>query len=249
MAEPGVSHTLAELGGEAAKSTVSEDVAEVERVMVEEGHGLIERAYGPSGGVGYLPLPSPDRREAVLDELAMELSRPDRHLQGGFLYLTDIVFSPRWAVRIGEIFAALFYPTRPTIVLTVETKGIPIALMTARALGIPLAVARREAATTEGPTLGLNYLSGTARRMGSMSLARRALPEGSRVLVIDDFLKGGGTMGGLLDLVREFQAVATGVGILIETAEPQEKVVTGYTPLLHLIQVGQDFHIERVKGP
>lgn len=245
LVDPGAHHTLQELGGEAAKSTVSEDVATVERVFEEEGHGRVERVYGPAGGVRYLPFPSPERRETVLDDLAVELSRPDRHLQGGFLYLTDVVFSPRWAVRIGEIFASLFHEGRPNIVLTVETKGIPIALMTARALGIPLAVARREAGVTEGPALGLNYLSGTARRIGTMSLARRAIPEGSRVLIIDDFLKGGGTARGLLDMVREFDAEATGVGVLIETREPTEKLVSDYTSLLLLAQVPEGFRIER----
>lgn len=245
MADPGLRLTLAELGGDAAKSTVSEDVSEVASVFADEGYGRLERVFGPQGGVRYLPFPSAERAEATLADLARELERPDRRLQGGFLYLTDLVFSPRWAARIGDIFAAIFYESRPSIVLTVETKGIPIALMTARALGIPLAVARREAGVTEGPALGLNYLSGTARRIGTMSLARRAVPEGSRVLIIDDFLKGGGTARGLLDLVREFDAEATGVGVLIETREPTEKLVADYTSLLCLDQDGEAFTITK----
>jgi purine operon repressor len=32
-----------------------------------------------------------------------------------------------------------------------------------------------------------------------MSLARRALKEGSRVLIIDDFMKAGGTVQGMRD--------------------------------------------------
>lgn len=238
LSEPGVLQTLAELGDRsgAARSTVSEDVALIDRVLEAEGHGRIESTLGAAGGVRYVPFPTPLAAEQVLDDLSAELSRPERHLQGGFLYLTDVVFSPRWAVRIGEVFAALFSGGHPDMVLTVETKGIPIALMTARALGIPLAVARREAGMTEGPALGLNYLSGTSRRIGTMSLARRAVPDGSRVLIIDDFLKGGGTARGLQEMVREFGAQVTGVGVLIETKDPVEKLLNDYTSLLLMTQ-------------
>ncbi len=236
MADPGVSIRLQELGAAtgAAKSTLSEDVATIDRALEAEGRGYVERTLGPAGGVRYLPFPAPDKTEAALDELATELSRPERRLQGGFLYLTDIVFSPQWVSRLGEIFASLFAAGQPDMVLTVETKGIPLALMTARALGIPLAVARREAGMTEGPALGLNYLSGTARRMGTMTLARRAVPEGSRVLIIDDFLKGGGTARGLVDMMAEFNAEVTGIGVLIATKDPEEKLVDDFVALLEL---------------
>ncbi|MHB1505700.1 MAG: phosphoribosyltransferase family protein [Sulfobacillus sp.] len=241
MADPGVSITLQELGQAtgAAKSTLSEDVAAIDRALEAEGRGYVERTLGPAGGVRYLPFPAPDKAEQTLDELAAELSRPDRRLQGEFLYLTDIVFSPLWVSRLGEIFASLFAAGQPDMVLTVETKGIPLALMTARALGIPLAVARREAGMTEGPALGLNYLSGTARRIGTMSLARRAVPEGSRVLIIDDFLKGGGTARGLIDMMAEFNTEVTGVGVLISTRDPEQKLISDYVPLLELIVDGE----------
>ena len=71
------------------------------------------------------------------------LTRPKRIIPGGYLYMTDIIFSPEYSGTIGEIFAQLFIDDEPTHVLTVETKGIPIALMTARALNVPMVVARR----------------------------------------------------------------------------------------------------------
>ena len=44
-----------------------------------------------------------------------------------------------------------------------------------------------------------------------MSLARRNLPEGSKVLIIDDFMKAGGTVQGMKDLLHEFNAEVVGV--------------------------------------
>ena len=58
--------------------------------------------------------------------------------------MTDVIFSPEYSRKIGEIFSQLFIDREPTCVLTVETKGIPIALMTARALNVPMMVARQD---------------------------------------------------------------------------------------------------------
>ena len=46
-------------------------------------------------------------------------------------------------------------------VITVETKGIPLAYEVARNLGVQLVIARRESQVTEGPTVTINYVSGS----------------------------------------------------------------------------------------
>ena len=39
-----------------------------------------------------------------------------------------------------------------------------------------------------------------------MTLAKRSLPEGSNVLIIDDFMKAGGTIQGMMSMLEEFKA-------------------------------------------
>ena len=58
-------------------------------------------------------------------------------------------------------------------VVTVETKGIPLAYEVAKSLGIELVIIRRENKVTEGPTVSINYLSGTSGRIQQMSLAKK----------------------------------------------------------------------------
>ena len=65
-----------------------------------------------------------------------------------------------------------------------------------------------------------------------MTLPLRAVPQGARALFIDDFLRGGGTARGVYDLMREFQAEIVGIGVLIETTQPREKLVDRYVSLL-----------------
>ncbi|HWH72593.1 MAG TPA: phosphoribosyltransferase family protein, partial [Candidatus Sulfotelmatobacter sp.] len=125
-------------------------------------------------------------------------------------------------------------------VLTVETKGIPLALMAARALGIPMVVARREGRVTEGPSFTMNYISGSTRRINSMTVGSRALKRDARVLIVDDFMKAGATARAMVDLVTELGAVVVGVGIFVTTAEPSKKRVEEYTSLLTLVQVDEE---------
>ncbi len=72
-----------------------------------------------------------------------------------------------------------------------------------------------------------------------MSLARRALKEESRVLIIDDFMKAGGTIQGMVDLLYEFRAVVAGVGVFVESGEidSEERLLHDYVSLARLTEV------------
>ena len=223
-----------------AKSTVSEDLAIIRRALDEAGQGRIETVLGAAGGVRYLSFSN--RSAALQDAKAlMELLRqPDRILAGGFIYMTDIVFSPEWSYRVGRIFASRFHDRHPEYVVTVETKGIPAALMTAHCLGVPLVVLRRDSRVTEGSTVSLNYISGSSqRRIQTMALPRRALTPGARALVIDDFMRGGGTAKGMVDLLHEVGVEVVGMGMFMATAEPAQKRVENYDPIFILESVSE----------
>ena len=57
---------------------------------------------------------------------------------------------------------------------------------------------------------------------------------GQRALIVDDFMKGGGTLQGMVDMMREFQAEVVGVGVMIKTRVPEQKLVEGAHSLLVL---------------
>jgi purine operon repressor len=238
---PAERHRLQDLAAAtgAARSTVCEDLRVLDELATGQGLGRVETTTGPQGGVRFWPDPSPVTVAARLEELARILRDPTRVLPGGFLYLTDVICSPQWSALLGTILGQAARPAGPTHVLTVETRGIPLALMTAHALGLPLLIARRDARVTEGPALGITYLSATSGRLQSMSLPRRALRPGACVLIVDDFMRGGATAKGLMDLTAEFDARVVGVGVAIATAQPVAKRIGGYQSLLTLNRVDE----------
>ena len=222
-----------------AKSTLSEDMSMIRETLEAQGMGTLETIAGAAGGVRYLPC----RPEAFVHESLMRLaevfSRPDRIIPGGFLYMSDVLFSPERMVEAGEFFFQRFAPLSPNYILTIETKGIPLALMTARAFNIPLVIARQGSKVTEGSAVSINYVTGSAKRIQTMSVSRRALPSGARVLVIDDFMKAGGTARGLIDLAAEVGARVVGTGVLIATVQPEKKLVEDFTTLLVLHKIDE----------
>lgn len=215
----------------AAKSTISEDLGFMRQAFEHFRIGKVETLAGAAGGVRYLPHHPKEQIRALAEEICARLGDPSRVLPGGFLYTTDLISTPHYAEAVGEAFATFFSESRPDVVLAMEVKGIPLALMTARAFDVPLVTIRRGAHVTDGPAVSVNYVSGSSRLVQSMTLPLRAIGPGSRVLFIDDFLRGGGTARGVFDLMREFRAEVVGIGVLIETAQPKEKLVSRYISL------------------
>ncbi len=223
--------TFVELLG-AAKSTVSEDLSYMRQAFDRFRLGKVETLAGAAGGVRYLSHPGKERIRALVEDVCQRLRDPSRVLPGGFLYTTDLISTPHYAAALGDAFATFFAEARPDVVLTMEVKGIPLALMTARAFDVPLVTARRGAHVTEGPMVSVNYVSGSSRMVQPMTLPVRAIAPGARVLFIDDFLRGGGTARGVYDLMREFRAEVVGIGVFVETAAPKEKLVDRYASLV-----------------
>lgn len=216
----------------AAKSTVSEDIDIVREVLEKYSLGTLETVTGAAGGVMYISHTNEGENHTFLQKICAMMQDPARVLPGGFLYVTDVLNDPTITARMGEIIAGWYYSAQADFVLTVETMGIPVALMTARTLGVPLIIARRDARITDGSVVTINYLSGSSRTMQRMSLPKRAVKEGQRALIVDDFLKGGGTSVGLRDLMKEFNAQVVGTAFVLEAAAPRNKLIDGYRSLM-----------------
>jgi purine operon repressor len=217
-----------------AKSSISEDIKAVKTAVAANGYGFVETTAGAKGGVRYIPYLSYEMAMQTLNEVKAMFLEPDRVLGSGFLYTSDMMFSPSVAKGVAGIFARHFAQSEATCVVTVETKGIAVAAFTAGMLDLPLIVLRRESKISEGSTLSINYFSGSADRIQKMSLAKRAIKPGEKALIIDDFMRGGGSIVGIKDMLREFDAETVGIGVVVVANSNQRKNIGEYFPLLLL---------------
>lgn len=228
----------------AAKSTISEDLIVVKNVFEKLELGKVITISGAAGGVKYIPKTSKTENEEFLMELCQKISDESRVLSGGFLYLIDLIYDPTIASKIGKIFASNIDYAEADCVVTMETKGIPMALMTAKAMNLPLVIIRKDIKVSEGPTLSMTYVSGNTSKVESMSLPRRAVKPNSKVILIDDFMRGGGTIKGMTDLMSEFGAEVIGTGVFISTMKPEDKMVKDYISLIQLDVNGDNIIVE-----
>jgi len=104
-------------------------------------------------------------------------------------------------------------------------------------LNVPFIVIRRDSIVTEGSTVSINYVSGSSKRLQMMSLSKRSLKEGAKVLIVDDFMKAGGTINGMVNLLAEFNAIVAGTAVLVESEFEEERLVDDYISLIKLTDV------------
>ncbi len=218
----------------AAKSSVSEDIMILKRIFNELDLGRIDTITGASGGVVIKPYISDENKEEIVSKIIRELEDTNRLIPGGFLYYADILYSPHIVKDLGEIIAQEFSENEIDYVMTVETKGIPIAIMTANFLNVPLVVTRKDNRVSEGATISINYVSGTTGKLQTMYCAKRSIKANSKVLIVDDFLKGGGTIRGMMDLVREFDSEVVGKAVFMENIGQNEKMIEDYYSILKM---------------
>ncbi|MDI9260806.1 pur operon repressor [Alicyclobacillus sendaiensis] len=232
MAAVGLS-ALAEAWG-VAKSTLSEDVQLVREVLADDGAGRVETLVGAQGGVRFVPQVARDEAEAFLWDVARRLAAPNRVIAGEFLFASDVLGDPDVIDTAGAMVASRFAHAGVEVVVTVETKGIPLAASAARYLHAPLAIVRREQRVTEGASLTTHYVSGSAKRIQTMSLSTRLVSRGARALIVDDFMRAGATARAVAELIGEFGGEVCGTAVFMATSQPAKKMVADYVALLEV---------------
>ncbi|QQE79401.1 pur operon repressor [Alicyclobacillus sp. SO9] len=238
--------SLSELAEEygVAKSSLSEDVALIRDVLEADGAGTVVSLTGAGGGVLLRPRVPERDRQLFFADMCQRLSDSSRLLPGGFLYMSDILGDASVLDMAGRLFAERFQDSNANVVVTVETKGIPLACATAHYLNVPVVIVRRDHKVTDGAALTAHYVSGSERRIQTMSISKRALPPEARVLIVDDFMKAGATAKGVSSLVKEFASSVVGTAVFVTTSEPTGKLVPSPVALFTVGQLEEENEIQ-----
>ncbi|MCR4942945.1 MAG: pur operon repressor [Clostridium sp.] len=223
----------------AAKSTISEDIVIVRETLQKLQMGRVETISGAAGGIKFIPDIGKDKRKQFALELCELLKDDGRVIAGDFIYMTDLMYNPNIIGKAAVILSACFEKLDVDYVITVETKGIPLAYEVAKNLGVQLVIARRDMQVTEGPTVSINYVSGTTRRLQQMSLSKKTMKPNSKSIFIDDFMKGGGTAQGIKELLKEFDSELVGIGVLLDNKEVEKKLVDEYVSIVEFKSVDE----------
>ncbi|ORI96936.1 pur operon repressor [Leuconostoc pseudomesenteroides] len=218
---------------ESAKSSISEDLSILKRTFQERGTGLLETVPGAAGGARFIPYMTESEAAEFIDDICRLVNDETRVLPGGYVYLSDLLGRPDILRQAGRLIATQYIRDDIDAVMTAATKGVPLAQAVADQLNVPFVIVRDDAKVTEGPTVSVNYLTGSSKRVEKMELPRRSLRTGSRVLVVDDFMKAGGTIQGMHTLVGEFDGTVVGTAVFAE-GRSTTRLLDHFTSLLHV---------------
>lgn len=119
--------------------------------------------------------------------------------------------------KIAEDFAGHFKDRGITKVVTIESSGIAPAVFTAKALGVPMVIFKKQPSKILNDnlyqTIVTSFTKGTSYEL---TLSQKYINENDHVLIIDDFLANGEAATGAIRLLRMAHATVAGIGILIE---------------------------------
>ena len=113
-------------------------------------------------------------------------------------------------------FSDRFQDAGVTKILTIEVSGIVPALLTAQNLEVPMVYARKGKRITQRECFEAPVKSRTTGADTLISVDKRVLTAGERVLVVDDFLARGEAVAGIAQIVEEAQAELVGVCSVFE---------------------------------
>jgi purine operon repressor len=66
--------------------------------------------------------------------------------------------------------------------------------------------------------------------------------------VIDDFMRGGGSLKGIRDILGEFDIMTVATGVALVAREPERKKVSDYLPILIIEEIDEENGIIRISA-
>lgn len=150
-----------------------------------------------------------------------------------FKDISTILKDPMALRSIIDILAAKFKSKKITKVVAVESRGFILGSVLAYKLGAGFILVRKKGKLpykTRSVTYDLEYGTDT------LEIHEDALTEKDRVLIVDDLLATGGTVGAVMKLVGEFKCRIVGGAFLIELSFLKGRQRLSQLPIFAIIK-------------
>lgn len=130
-----------------------------------------------------------------------------------FKDIGPLLADPAGFAAVIDAFVARVRATGSTLVVGIESRGFLLGAPAAVAAGVGF-VPLRKAGRLPGPVATVSY--DLEYGSAELEVQAAAIPDGTRVLIIDDVFATGGTAAAAADLVREVGGIPTEIGVLLE---------------------------------
>lgn len=156
-------------------------------------------------------------------ELLKERIRKDGIIGVGNILKVDCFLNHQIDVellkKIGQEFYRLYEDCGVNKILTVEASGIAVACMAAIPFKCPVVFAKKsKSLNIAGDVYTSKVESFTHKNVYDVTVSKKFINPGDRILIIDDFLAMGNALIGLKNIIDQAGAELVGAGIVIEKA-------------------------------
>ncbi len=165
-------------------------------------------------------LPSPETAAQIISKLEPILSLDNVlkkliKIYENFVDFGKIISNSDILKLYARRVRALFQEYNITKVLTAATDGVPLAVSAALMLNADLAVAKQYRDVFEEDFYEATYIMESPPRKATLYVPKSLLGKSDRVLIVDDIVRTGKTIGALVEICRKAEAQIVGISILI----------------------------------
>lgn len=187
-----------------------------------------------------------DEKIEKLKSILEKLRNNAKYMGNGIIkvdFFLNHLVDTQMMLLIGEMIADYFERYNPSKVLTVESSGIIPAFTTAMNLKIPVIFAKKKgAATMERPIIE-RVVSRTRGNTVELHVSKEFLDKKDKILIVDDFLASGKTIGTLINITKRVGAELVGIAAVMEkTFENGRKYLEKLVdvPIYSIIKISMD---------
>ncbi len=170
-------------------------------------------------------LPSYKRAQGLYDKLMVitdikeELKKRISFDDEGYFDNTPLVSEITWLKIMSNYALEKFAGRRVTKVLTAAVDGIPVSTLVSNLLDVDLVVAKDQKEVGISDFIEETYIPKGSAIRKSLYVPRRAIRKRDSVLIIDDVVRTGETVQGLVDLVSNQRADIAGIYVLVTVGD------------------------------
>lgn len=155
----------------------------------------------------------------VITDIKEELKKRISFDDEGYFDNTPLVSEITWLKIMSNYALEKFAGRRVTKVLTAAVDGIPVSTLVSNLLDVDLVVAKDRKEVGISDFIEETYIPKGSAIRKSLYVPRRAIRKRDSVLIIDDVVRTGETVQGLVDLVSNQRADIAGIYVLVTVGD------------------------------
>ena len=155
----------------------------------------------------------------VITDIKEELKKRISFDDEGYFDNTPLVSEITWLKIMSNYALEKFAGRRVTKVLTAAVDGIPVSTLVANLLDVDLVVAKDQKEVGISDFIEETYIPKGSAIRKSLYVPRTAIRKRDSVLIIDDVVRTGETVQGLVDLVNNQRADIAGIYVLVTVGD------------------------------